>query len=1049
MADTQTNGSQATASLLSSFTDGAYIEVLTSTVAKDLITRFTGNLQAQTAEEVASPTAASKDSLSEDEIAVGLAALNAFLQSNVTGPVLEHANKVEALFTEIFTAHDASASSSSSDSLKALRRSSLKALEVDGVSPYPYIPHIELFALARYVFHEAASASEAVVQLSSAASGPSSSSLLNLPWTRLRVNVWHFKLLSQPSLGPGANFAKASQWIDVPTLAEQINLGMEAVRKQILDEDVWSTGQEVWSREDQVQFLLEVANTHIMLGRDDRAREALEEATKLNNFAYALSGALGKRTKFQEKSTSQLVVLAKSDATAKGAETTGGEEEAKPEAVALNDDTLLEEIQFSKEASGKHGELAATSSGLPAALADLSPEAQPQLSPLDQIILLTEATLKDTFSPVDTLTSEEVLPYAVRVVSDKVTNWQIYSQALLVRSRIEVHRSRTVERGVLQMQAVVDQVVVDTSEAPRPKAEDVANEPDVPAIAVSAPGETDNTAAAPVDAEKPTSFFPAAKETDTAPAHVRLQYIHALSSPPKWHLESELAYAWAGVGSLVSALEIFKRLRLWAEVALCLASSASTDDDSGRGNGGEDKAKALVRWRLFHRTGQALVENADPDAEDLEARDVTYLNPADFTGPERSPPPPNAPRLFCILGDLENEPAHWERAWEISNRRFARAQKSLGEWYLSQKEWVKAQDAYKLATKCNRLSPEMWSRLGDISLRLGQFPDAAEAYGRAIGAAGDVVGGEDARTWSNLGSSLWSMYLEAVEEVKKQIIEEKKNGIEGKVDEEEDDVDDDDEEPKKRESKAKDPATLLSQSLAAYKRGASIAQDNWRIWDNVLTLASRVRPPAVTEMVQALRAIIRIRNTEDALDDDVLRALLQESVLTKEKEHDESKTGVYTPPRGTVEKAVIALLEESVAPLITTRSELWELIVRARVWRRDYAGAVDAAEKAWRAAMGAGAGGGLMASAAGSGGAGDDQSRNWLADRGAWKVVVARTDELVSVLENFGGEVEGVGGRWRGKARNAVRSVMSRGREAWEGTEEWVLLEGMMEGLKL
>ncbi|KAF4773814.1 TPR repeat-containing protein [Colletotrichum scovillei] len=547
MADAQTNGTQAPASLLSRFTDGAYIDVLTSSVAKDLITKFTTSLQAQTAEGNANPTAASKESLSEDEIAIGLAALNAFLQSNVTGPVLEHAHKVEALFTEAFTAGN-NGKAESTDTLKALRKHSLKALEVDGVSPYPYIPHIELFALARYVFHDASSASDAVVKLSS-----STSSRLSLPWTRLRVNVWHFKLLSQPSLGPGANFAKASQWIDVPTLAEQINLGIHTVRKQILDEDVWSTGEEAWSREEKVQFLLEVSNTHIMLGRDDRAREALEEATKLNNFAYALSGALGKRTKFQEKSTSQLVVLAKSDATTESEGTAAdGEEEAKPEAVALNDDTLLEEIQ-------------------------------------------------------------------------------------------------TVERGVLQMQAVVDQVVVDTSEAPRPKAEDVANdEPaDVPAIAVSAPGEPeiDTTAAAPVDTEKPTSFFPAAKETDTAPAHVRLQYIHALSSPPKWHLESELAYSWAG--------------------------------------------------------------NADADAEDLDARDVTYLNPADFTGPERSPPPPNAPRLFCILGDLENEPAHWERAWQISNRRFARAQKSLGEWYLSQKEWTKAQDAYKLATQCNRLSPEM------------------------------------------------------------------------------------------------------------------------------------------------------------------------------------------------------------------------------------------------------------------------------------------------------------------------------------------------------
>ncbi|KAF9881439.1 TPR repeat-containing protein [Colletotrichum karsti] len=1016
MTTTQANGNQASVSPFSKVNDGAYIDVLTSPVAKDLIAKFTSSLAAQTSDS----STGSKESLSEDEIAVGLAALNAFLQSNVTGPVLENVDAAEKLFTEALAAADASAT----DTLKVLRRKSFKTLEVDGVSPYPYIPNIELFALARHIFAETSSASGALITLSD-------STRISLPWTRLRVDVWHFKLLSQPSLGPGSNFAKASQWIDVPTLAEQIQVGLDAVRKQILDEDVWSTSENGWSREDKVQFLLEAANTHIMLGRDDKAREALKEATQINNFAYALSGALGKRTKFQEKSTSQLVVLAKSDVPA---ETTDEEDDAKPEAVALNDDTLLEEIQFSKEASGKHGELAATGSGLPPALADLSPDDQPRLSPLDQIILLTEATLKDTFSPVDTLTSEEVLPYAVRVVSDKSTNWQIYTQALLVRSRIEVHRSRTVERGVLQMQAVVDQVVVDTSEAPKVKAEDVADV-DVPAIAVSSP---DAPAAQAPQPEKPTSFFPAAKDTETAPANVRLQYIHALSSPPRWHLESELAYSWAGVGSLVSALEIFKRLRLWAEVALCLASSASSEDEDGRGSGGEQKARAIVRWRLFHKTGAPVVENADPDAEDLDG-DVTYLKPADFSGPERVPPPPNAPRLFCILGDLENDPQHWERAWEISKHRFARAQKSLGEHWLAQKDWNKALEAYQAATKCNRLSPELWGRLGDINLRMGNFPDAAEAYSRAIGAAGEVVGGEDARTWSNLGSSLWSMYLETVEDVKKKLLDEKNK----KGDDEEKE---DDEEPTQQETDLKDPAALLSQALAAYKRGATIAQDNWRIWDNVLTLASRMRPVAVLDMVLALRAIIRIRKSEAALDDDVLRALLQESLLTKEKVED-TKEGIYTPPRGTVEKAVVALFEEIVVPLITTRSELWELIVKLRVWRRDYAGAVDAAEKAWRAAMGAGAGGGLLPSSAGSGGT--DQSKNWLVDAGAWKEVVARTDELVSVLENFGSEVESVGSKWRGKARNAVRSVMSRGKESWEGSEEWAVLEGLMEGLKL
>src|SRR5205085_408275 len=113
---------------------------------------------------------------------------------------------------------------------------------------------------------------------------------------------------------------------------------------------------------------------------------------------------------------------------------------------------------------------------------------------------------------------------------------------------------------------------------------------------------------------------------------------------------------------------------------------------------------------------------------------------------------------------------------------------------------------------------------------------------------------------------------------------------------------DDLDEPTEKPSKDRDPATLLSQSLAAYKRGASISHDNWRIWDNVITLGSRLRPLAVSDILLALRNVIRIRNTEDALDVNVLRLLLNESVLSQTK--TDSGSSVYEPPRGTAERAV-------------------------------------------------------------------------------------------------------------------------------------------------
>lgn len=968
---------------------------------------------------------------SRESLYVGLAALDIFLQANVTGPVVpaDRLALIQSRFSKAWTA-PLSADTDQSAALTQLHKACLAHLEVDGVSPYSHIPHLELFSLARYVFNSVL-ASETMTTVDVYFQDEESRSVkYSLSWIRLRINIWHYKLLTQPSLGPGSNFTKSSQWSEVPSLVSRILIDMDTVRGQIAGNEVWSEA-ESWGREDKAYFLVEAANNYILLGRHGKAKDALEEAAQLTGLKYALSGALGKRTKFQENSVSQLVVLARSGTDQDLIEEDGGDEEekAKPDALKLNDDTLLEEIQFSNH----HDKDGHKEKELPPSLADVSPDNQPQLAPLDQIILLTEATLKDAFSPVDTLTSQEILPYAVRVLADKSTNWQIYTQALLVRSRIEVHRSRTVERGVLQLQAVADQVLTDTNvetELTKESDERTTNESDVPAIQVTAPGH-ENVVSSP-KAQVPTSFLPAPKATESAPAHVRLRYIDALSTPPRWHLESELAYAWAGVGSLTSALEIFKRLRLWAEVALCYASAAASEDEDGRGSGGDEKAKSIVRWRLFHPTAEDASAISDPDDQDVE--DVMYLKATSFEGPERSPPPPNAARLWCILGDLENNPKHYEQAWIISKQRYARAQKSLGEYYLAQKDMVKAREAYKLATSVNRLSPDLWSRLGDISLRLGQFDDAAEAYSRSIGTANDVAGGEDARTWSNLGSALWSLYCEVIAEKKGTVPANNEAKAAARADdEEEDDVLED------PGDKSRDPATLLSKSLAAYKKGASIAHDNWRIWDNVLTLAARMQPSDVPDMVLAFTHILRIRKTEDAIDADVLTALLQDVVISKEKP---AGTGIYEPPRGSMERLVTRLLEEEIVPLITHRAELWSLLSRLRTWRRDYAGAIDASERAWRAAVGS-SGSGLLPGEVAA------DSADWTTDLKGWTEVVKRTDELVSILENWAHDVDTVGSKWKGKARSAIRSVMSRGKENWEGSEGWNTLEALMEGLKL
>jgi tetratricopeptide (TPR) repeat protein len=867
----------------------------------------------------------------------GLAAFNAFLQANVTGPPTDWGNVFPKSEDEV-----------------AFRKQCLRNLDVDGVSVYQHIPHVELFYIARLIF---------TVYFPRIIGGE----FRDCKWMRVRINAYHQRLLSGLSGGSLNDFA---------VLQDVIEKDLKELEDEILGE------KSVFGTEAKVQFLLEKAQIYIMQGLDIKAKENVKKAKAVSGFSYALSGALGKRTKFQQNDISQLVVFARSkeseDTASDGLPvglkevTLSGEEgRSGPTALELNDDTLLESIDFAK--SDK-----VDNSALPPELVDLKPDQQPQLLPLDQITLLTEATLKDTLSPLDKLNSEEILPYATRVLADKPTNWQIYTQALLVRSRIESHRSRTQERSVLQLQVIVDQIIADTQEEPSSPSADGA-----PEIRV-------------------TQFLPRAKESESAPVNERLKYIFQLNTPTRWEIETELAYAWSGAGSFVSALEIFKRLKLWAEVALCYHSV-----------GQEDKARQIIRRQLYFSSLGPSIDKYSIDAEEVVKEK--------WDG-EIRPTPPHAPRLWCILGDLDNDPACWEHAWGISKKRYARAQRSLGEYWTKQGDLEKARKAYMAATIVNRQNNDTWSRLGDIDLRVGNWDGAIIAFQQSI-----MIDDTDAKTYSNLGSALLSKHAEIVKlqnaQAKGVLISE-----------------DDDEEVDFTKEKTQDPKAILTQALKAYKRAASLAHSNWQIWDNVITIAGRLSPPSFPDLLLGLRSVIRIRAPsvgETAIDADILRALVLEVTSSERPENlnvaesPEKSGGIYIPPRGSLARAVIQLVDEDIIPLITKRAELWVLVEKLSLYKRDYSNALKCAERAWRMVT---------------------TGEEWVLDEEAWKGAVGVTDNLVSAYENYG-PMEGGDGKevergWSGKARSAVKGVMGKARDAWEGSEGWVVLEGKLEELK-
>ena len=884
---------------------------------------------------------------------IGLAALFSFLQSNVTGPPLDF-DPAETVLPPALRRDTIS--------IRAARAKVVRHLSVDGESVYPLTPNVELFAIAKALLVDITSGNkheDVMIRIA-----------------RMRTNFLHQKLLSEVT----------------GSLQTAIYADLDEVGKKVFLE-----GRRIDDEEEGL-FLLERAVIHTLHGLDARARTDLERAATVRGFEFALTGKLGRRTKFQDRDISQLVVLARSGASKEdnndGYEKKKEEEEKeRPENLDLNDDTLLESISFSKDDGIGDGGIIGTvedRSSLSPALASLDPGNQPILHPVDSAILLALASAITNTHPDNGLTREETLPYAERVLEGGSSNWQIYTQALLLRSRIEGYKSRTVERSVLQMQAVVDQVIADTA-----------------TIISTAPSSASSTTTT-------TTFLPRVKTESSAPASKRLRFIWLIDFSTRWDLEAELASRWVKLGGLRTALEIYERLEMWAEAALCYAA---TDR--------EGKARILIRRQLF-RSSKV---NEEQEAEEYAPDDDDRLE-----GPERSQLPVNAPRLFCILGDIDTDPAMYERAWEVSNGRYARAQRSLARYYLTVKPPAleKAEEAYTKSLYINRLNHGAWFAMGCVQLELEKWHDAIESFRRTV-----QLEETDAEAWSNLAAAILRVPTSKPSKAVQQA--------------------EDDEEEAKEEEDDDDPYRQKREALAALHRASRLKPTDFRIWDNVLTVAASIPPPTTpyADIVVAQRHLIDLlaaKKGEKAIDIPILGMLINYLVTnyeyadlfsSSEKEPQEtSKSSNKAFLRaGTVPGQILSLVDESIVPLITHSASLWLLVARLERFRNRPFKALEAHEKAWRAAVALSAQGAFQ-----------------MGDEKRWDDIVRATERLVrdgyvklgpmekeiddDDDESDEGETERLVSKdWRFKARSAVRGILGKGKDSWEDTEGWMRLK--------
>ncbi|KAF5321139.1 hypothetical protein D9619_000151 [Psilocybe cf. subviscida] len=586
----------------------------------------------------------------EEELArlgIAIACLHAFVQVNWTGPDLD----IEP--AQLFTSRSAdSKSDAPTTSSTNETNSKYDAEELQARAT------TELAEGGEPAYHLATSS--AFLRLSQLILSDSPfSKLSSIQWWRLRAETIHQQILDEPA----------------PPADDDATKNFRALLEPLLT----SFATEKEDADLRGMLHLELGLWEHVLEQDRRAGEDFLRAAKETGMQFELTGALGKRTKFQETELSQLVLLAEShlpdpeDLKSKGEDGKMGDaSEASsapivPETLALNDDTLLEKTEFTSTSSASSGPQ----------LSHINPSNQPPLHPLDQCILLSLCLNVRNTQPAHGLTGEQMAPYVARVLSHP-RNWSVHTMALLLRARLEAHRTRTVERSTFQLQALIEQM--------------------------------------------PTT-------ADAAPAE-RLRYVHGMPLPSRWEMEKELARRYMSLGVVKSALEIFTRREMWADAVGCYGALEQ-----------KEKGISLVRDLLEGRkreadevlaSGKAVSEprrskqDAAHEAKlwcllgDLESAhsEEHYRKAWDVSGNTSG-------RAMRSLGGLYFAKAQYEQAVECLqnavriNPLLTRSWFILGCANMRLEKWEEAKVAFSRCVAIDEEDGESWNNLASMYLRTG------------------------------------------------------------------------------------------------------------------------------------------------------------------------------------------------------------------------------------------------------------------------------------------------------------------------------------------
>ncbi|PWN32184.1 TPR-like protein [Meira miltonrushii] len=1003
----------STNQLVADVREGKFLDVLRSPQARQILALVAQQRQneAFTLYKVHLENAISKiDSI--DALCIAVAALHAFIQANWTGPDLE-----EELLKPIQLLRRASPDSFPARSMNddedqgnsdgkletALRSASLDYLTWAGEPAYHLCESPFLLVLALQTLNALPS------------------SLHSRALWRLRASSIYSRVLDNPVAPP-------------EDVIEEVRVLKEYLTTQ-RDASKDSEEAQRWNKLLAIT-LIDEGLTVQRSGKDREANERFLEAARADGLQYEITGALGKRTKFQKEDKTILVLLAKSvredEAEKKEAEDGVEEEEAydadpielngtpsgwkatadtnsatnMPSEMLHNDDTLLERTRFTSTTNNANADSNGTTNSVFTQDDITNPSI---LDPLDSCILLGLCLNIHNASPENGLTASQMSAFVQRVLAH-ARNWSVHTMGLLLRSRLEADRTRTVQRSTLQLQALLDQM--------------------------------------------PTS--------DSSVVE-RLQLVHELELPSKWEMQAELARRYAALGVLRSALEIFERVELWQEVVQCWGAL-----------GRQDKGIEVLRDLLQGTKDES--DHVISAKKDRSQHVQVQLNSA------------RQAKLWCLLGDLEVEKAteHYTQAWNVSSKRSARAARSLGAVAFAASDFAKATTWLRRALKIQPLYARTWFTLGCVYMRLDTiagYIEAARCFRRCT-----ALDDEDAESWNNLASCYLRLSQQSEGVLREAQMAEHADAVtdqravlSGIEEEDEDDrsqsdsdslhsrdsgvaVQSDTESEAETEMGGSGQGAFDVKLLAHRALGKSLrfAHDDWRVWNNymIVSVDCGLMADAVRSLVRVveLRSVSRVLPGSDPTSsssiaesvdiavvnrivDAVIRAPSSEQDALVEHE-DTSSTNVQAPVSKQANHnpneghglwpTVRSLFENTLLPKISDMPDLWRAYARLLFWRGRLRSALDAHLTAWRTSYGA---------------EGCD-----LTSQTIFVQAVEALTELCELLENFGhpsptAKREPAMENWQFRARSLVRTFMGRTRDAFESDPSWDRLQELRDSL--